>query len=112
MKARKLNIILLLVGLFIFSVFSDAQSLKPVLFRLKDIKDVSKVAATNGQALIYVSATKLWTPATVTGTGDMLASVFDTDSDGFIDTNNGGTDIDTSTSTGLALVTAGTWSVS
>src|SRR3972149_4305889 len=105
---KKLKIFsVLLLGLFIFA---SAQSTKPVLFKLRDIRDVSKTAATNGQALIYVSATRLWTPATIAGTGDMLASIFDTDSDGFIDANNGGTDINSSGRTGRAMSTAGTWS--
>jgi len=45
------------------------------------------------------------------GAGDMTLAQFDTDLDGFIDANNGGTDIDTSALTGTPQIAAGVWSV-
>ena len=47
----------------------------------------------------------------VTGTGDMLKAAYDADTDNKIDAAAGGTDIDTSGSTGYPRVDAGTWSV-
>ena len=41
----------------------------------------------------------------------MTAAVWDGDSDGFIDADAGGTDINTSASTGVPSIAAGTWSV-
>ena len=45
------------------------------------------------------------------GSGDMEQTVWDGDSDSKIDTDAGGTDIDTSGSTGVPSIAAGTWSV-
>lgn len=48
---------------------------------------------------------------TTAGSGDMLSSTFDGDADDDIDAAAGGTNIDTSASTGVPIITAGTWSV-
>lgn len=47
----------------------------------------------------------------VTGGGDMLKSTYDTDEDGDIDTSAGGTEWDSSSATGLAYITAGSWGI-
>ena len=94
---------------FLCAFLLQAQSFKPVLFKLKDIKDVSKTAATNGQILAFISATGLWTPTTASGTGDMLEAAY-ADGSGHITAAAGGTAIDSSALSGLALITAGTWS--
>ena len=44
------------------------------------------------------------------GDGDMLKATYDTDEDGLIDAAAGGTEWDTSAVTGVAYITAGTWS--
>lgn len=45
------------------------------------------------------------------GGGDMTATVWDGDSNGFIDADAGGTNLDTSALTGFPYITAGIWSV-
>lgn len=49
----------------------DGKSMNPIWFdyffahqRLTQLPDVSTVAPTNGQVMIYNSTTKLWTPGT------------------------------------------------
>jgi len=69
-------------------------------------------AGDDGDYLQYdhSAGTYVWdTPA---GGGDMTQAVWDGDSDGFIDADAGGTDIDTSSSTGIPQISSGTWSVS
>jgi hypothetical protein len=113
MEARMKNLykallaFLLILGLV---TILPSQSFKPVYFKLKDIKDISKTAPTTGQVLAWDAATLLWTPTTVTGTGDMVAATWGPA--GYILAAVGGTGINTSGSTGIALVTGGTWSVS
>jgi hypothetical protein len=76
---------LLIIG-FVFIL--EGQSFKPVLFRLKDLKDVSKTAATDGQMLSYVAATGLATWVSASGTGDMVEATWATG--GFIKVAKGG----------------------
>lgn len=45
------------------------------------------------------------------GTGDMLKATYDGDTDGLIDAAAGGTELDTSGSTGVPRIDSGTWSV-
>jgi len=56
---------------FIFAIgllsVANAQSFKPVFFCLKDIRDVSKTPPTDGQGLVYVASTGLWTPGSIGG---------------------------------------------
>lgn len=44
---------------------------------LFQLHDVSPTVPTNGQVLTYNSTTKLWTPSTGSGSGDMLAATYD-----------------------------------
>lgn len=46
-----------------------------------------------------------------TAFGDMLKSVYDTGDDGKIDSASGGTNLDTSSATGIPRISSGTWSV-
>src|SRR4030067_99382 len=59
----------IIASLLLLSVFAfvDSQSSKPVLFKIKDIPDVSNTVATDGQILAWVSATGLATWADSTG---------------------------------------------
>jgi hypothetical protein len=58
---------------------------------------------------IQADDTILW--AAPAGTGDMLKATYDADTDGTIDAIAGGTELDTSGSTGIPRIDAGTWSV-
>lgn len=73
MKRQRWPYVLLAV-LAVFIV-ADSQSIKPVLFKLKDIKDVSAASPSNDQALVYNSTTGLWTAA---GLSEMLGNLGDT----------------------------------
>ena len=99
MTRKWIRIATLLLFLLGPCAFSQAQSLKPVLFNLSAIRDVSKTAPTDGQFLKYVSSTGLWTPATASGTGDMLEATWATG--GLIKVAKGGT--------GVAAVTANSY---
>lgn len=64
-------------------------------------QDEDELLVFNGTAWVTFQST----------TGDMLKSVYDTDDDGKIDAAAGGTDIDSSSSTGIPKVTSGVWSI-
>ena len=66
MRKIKLAILGLVFSVFL-PVLLSAQPVFPVMLRLRDLRDVSKTVATDGQLLAYVSATGLWTPATGSG---------------------------------------------
>jgi len=69
-------------------------------------------AGDDGKYLYYDHSNIKYDYDTPAGGGDMASSVWDGDTDGFIDTDAGGTDIDTSSSTGVPSISSGTWSVS
>jgi hypothetical protein len=102
MEARMKNLhkallaFLLIIG---FAFILESQSFKPVLFKLKDIKDVSKVDATDGQMLSYVAVTGLATWVTASGTGDMVEANWATG--GLLKPAKGGT--------GLATIAANSY---
>jgi hypothetical protein len=69
------------------------------------------IAGDDGKYIQYDHGTLTFVYDTPAGGGDMLAAVWDGDTDGFIDADAGGTDINTSASTGVPSISAGTWSV-
>ena len=69
------------------------------------------VAGDDGKVLLINWSGASITASTPAGGGDMSAAVWDGDTDGFIDPDAGGTDINTSASTGVPSIAAGTWSV-
>ena len=97
---------------------------------LNDLSDVTITGAAQGDVLYYngsawvnlaagtsgkflktqgAGANPVWdTPA---GAGDMQKATYDSDTDDKIDAAAGGTDLDTSGSTGVPSISAGTWSV-
>jgi len=68
-------------------------------------------AADDGKYIQYEHTGTLYQMTTPPGGGDMLEAVWDSGTDGFIDADAGGTDIDTSAATGVPSISAGTWSV-
>jgi hypothetical protein len=69
-------------------------------------------AADDGKYIMYDHGSTSYIMDTPAGGGDMTIAVWDGDADGFIDADAGGTDADSSAATGLAYVTAGTWTFS
>ena len=61
---------------------------------------------TDGQMPMWVSATSTWDCTTGTGTGDMLAATYDSDTNGAVDVNNGGTNLTTMSANVLTLLGA------
>jgi len=99
MKKKWLKLTVFVFLLFGVFAYFDAQSLKPVLFKLKDIRDVSKTAPSDGEGLVYVASTGLWTPGTVGGAP--------TDADYLVGTANGSLSAEVVvTANGKSLVTA------
>jgi hypothetical protein len=68
-------------------------------------------AGDDGKYIYYDHGNTKYDYGTPAGGGDMSAAVWDGDSDGFIDADAGGFDIDTSALTGVPAVAAGAWSV-
>jgi hypothetical protein len=69
------------------------------------------VVGDDGKYIVYDHSGPKFDYGSPAGGGDMLIAVWDGDADGFIDADAGGTDIDTSASTGVPSIAAGTWSV-
>ena len=69
------------------------------------------VAADDGKYLLYTHAGTTIGWGAPAGGGDMLIAVWAAGADGFIDQDAGGTNIDTSASTGVPSISGGTWSV-
>ena len=63
-----------------------------------------------GNTSLYLRSDGTWQEVSGGGTGDMLKSVYDSNDDGLIDNDAGGTAWDSSAVTGVAYVTSGTWS--
>ena len=97
---KKGNFLLLMLVIFIVGLFItvDSQSLKPVFFKLKDIKDVSNTAPSDGQVLSYVASTGLYTPTTATS----LISAASTTVAGIVELAIA-SEVNTGTSTTLAV---------
>jgi len=69
------------------------------------------VAGDDGKYLVVDWAGNKIDYGTPPGGGDMTEAVYASGADGFIDADAGGTDIDSSGSTGVPSISAGTWSV-
>ena len=66
-------------------------------------------ADTDGAFFMCV-ATNTWKEDDDDGIGDMVETEWDSDSDGYIDTNKGGTDTSSAMWTGVPVINSGTWS--